>query len=126
MNVYDHLDGETLDELSEHLDAESDVVTFHGWLERRVDDGSIPQIVADHISRWNELKAQTDRYLTEYEEYSARRLGEWEPLGLVRPSGSMFDSTRPALPVLSTKQPRNAPCSCGSGLKHKRCHGAPR
>jgi hypothetical protein len=122
MNVYDYLNGATLDALRTHLDADTDAESFGAWLDECVEAGTLPRIVADHISRWNQLKAQTHQYLPAYEAYTAERLSDWEPLGLVPPSGSMFGSRQP---VLSTKQPRNAPCSCGSGLKFKRCHGAP-
>lgn len=39
------------------------------------------------------------------------------------PSSSEIDFTKPSPPVLSSKIPRNSPCSCGSGKKYKKCCG---
>jgi hypothetical protein len=122
MNVYDYLDDATIDELGKHLDADSDIESFNAWLSECVEGGNMPRIVADHISRWTQLKAHADQHVLDYQAYTVDRLDEWEPLGLVPPSSSMFGTSQP---VLSMKQPRNAPCRCGSGLKFKRCHGAP-
>lgn len=122
MNAYDYLDRGTLVALEAQLDADVDIESFTTWLDSRVDGGSMPRIVADHVSQWNLLKATTDAHVAGYEAYTRSRLDEWERLGLAKPSNSMFGSSRPAV---SAKQPRNGPCRCGSGNKFKRCHGAP-
>lgn len=122
MNVYDYLDKATLVGLNEQLEADVDRESFGAWLDERVAAGSMRQIVADHIRQWNQLKAQTDEHVSGYETYTRGRLGEWVLLGLAAPSLAMFGAPKPAS---STKQARNGPCSCGSGRKFKRCHGAP-
>ena len=122
MNVYDYLDKATLVGLNEQLEADTDLESFVAWLDECVAAGSMRQIVADHIRQWNQLKAQTDEHVRGYEAYTRGRLGEWAPLGLAAPSLAMFGAPKPAS---SMKQARNGPCSCGSGRKFKRCHGAP-
>lgn len=122
MNVYDALDRSILGALEAQLEADVDLESFTTWLDDRVDEGSVPRIVADHIAQWNLLKATTDAYVAGYEAYTRSRLDEWDRLGLAQPSNSMFGAL---LPAVSDKQPRNGPCQCGSGRKFKRCHGAP-
>jgi hypothetical protein len=121
VNVYELLDGQVLDDVGKQLEAEPDLGSFLTWLDRCVEGGAMTAIVADHIAKWNQLKASTDDYMVEYQAYVLKRLHEWNARGLTPPSTTMFGSSQPAL---STKQPRNAPCRCSSGLKYKRCHGS--
>lgn len=121
VNVYELLEGQMLDDLGKQLEAEPDLGSFLTWLDSCVEAGTMAAIVADHIAQWNQLKSSTDEYMVGYEAYVVKRLPDWNALGLTPPSTAMFGSSQRALPA---KQPRNAPCRCGSGLKFKRCHGS--
>lgn len=82
---------------------------LHRYTEGRELSELLNQAIAEAPLRWrrDEVIDLTDRSIDE------ETINEYA-LALVRPR-----------PAKSTKQPRNAPCTCASGLKYKQCHGRP-
>lgn len=89
--------------------------------------GEIPQVVAQHIDMWNQLKATSATYVLDYAVFSEEHLPLWADAGLPAPDasgdwGGTFG--RPQVPAVSDKVGRNEQCPCGSGRKYKHCCAA--
>lgn len=104
------------------LDALTDVKTpeeVTALLRKAVDEGTLPQVVAQHIDAWNHLKASSPSYLLDYHAFAADHAHLWAQEGLPSPDdGSGFGAPQRR----GNKTGRND-CPCGSGRKYKRCCG---